>query len=178
MLVCVRAGCVTCVSGRCCADETLRDGAPGHRTHVLQRTATGAQFLLSCSLCRLSHTTQAWLCFFVLSAAEVSMCLDNMSDIIKKSDALLYTPSINDIEENCIISSFSCYMLELEVIFFEQDIVENEDVDCIFHYKDALPSETHSASCQPCEAYALKNTTVFFNSLKALLEELTARWNS
>ncbi|XP_034043726.1 interleukin 15, like isoform X4 [Thalassophryne amazonica] len=147
-------------------------------TSSREQRPKGAQFLLSCSLCRLSHTTQAWLCFFVLSAAEVSMCLDNMSDIIKKSDALLYTPSINDIEENCIISSFSCYMLELEVIFFEQDIVENEDVDCIFHYKDALPSETHSASCQPCEAYALKNTTVFFNSLKALLEELTARWNS
>nr|BAN84544.1 interleukin-15 [Oplegnathus fasciatus] len=155
--------------------------------------AKGVQFQLTCNLCRESHKTQVWLCFFVLSflstytcAASVSgkdtediqTCLKELKGNIEKSDAMLYAPSSNDVEENCKIMSLRCYMLELRMVIDEENIF-NEFADCIVDFNESrLPEVVNSVGCPPCEAYSLKNITIFLDRLNNLLKEMTVRLNT
>ncbi|XP_069023386.1 interleukin-15 [Embiotoca jacksoni] len=145
--------------------------------------AKGAQIQPTFSLCRESHKTQVWLCFLVLSLLSTSTCampetadlqscvtmLVNSSDV-KKSDAMLYAPSNNDIEENCINMLLKCYMLELMMVINELDIKGNP-AQCIFHFNEALHPEVN-VDCPPCEAYSLNNITIFLDRLNYLLEKM------
>ncbi|XP_040003146.1 interleukin-15-like isoform X4 [Xiphias gladius] len=109
----------------------------------------GVQFQLTCNLCRESHKTQ-------------------------KSDAMLYAPSINDIEEKCKSMSLKCYMLELIMVLDEEDVM-NKKASCILDFNDNL--QPNSVACPPCEAYSLKNITIFLDRLNNLLEKITAQEN-
>ncbi|KAF7653943.1 hypothetical protein LDENG_00076790 [Lucifuga dentata] len=154
------------------------------RLCVTKQQAKCAQLQLSCNVCSESHRTQVWLCFLILSflstsacaasvavVSELQICLDRMKHTIEKSDALLYAPSSDDIKINCRIMSLKCYMLELEVIFIEEDI-EDKEIQCILGFSYRLPPEDSFVDCPPCEAYALKNTTIFLGRLKSLLHQL------
>uniref|UniRef100_A0A667YDS8 Interleukin n=1 Tax=Myripristis murdjan TaxID=586833 RepID=A0A667YDS8_9TELE len=144
----------------------------------------GAQSWLSCDHYRESHKTQVWLCFFILSVLststhavpqavkqEIQTCLSRLNHTIQKSDALLYAPSIDDIG-HCKNASLACYMLELLVVLYEEDIKSNEEVECILNFNQSLPSQENSDICPPCEAYPLNNTTVFLERLKELLQSM------
>nr|XP_046272028.1 interleukin-15-like [Scatophagus argus] len=153
----------------------VQSTCPGHQR------ARGIQFQSTCSLCRESHKTQVWLCFFVLSflsaytcsasvtdTEHLQICLEKLIHTIEKSDAMLYAPSANDIKENCINVSLRCYMLELIMVIDEEEIVDN-NVDCIIDFNEQLIVDP--VGCPPCEAYSLKNITVFLERLNNLLEE-------
>ncbi|XP_040003144.1 interleukin-15-like isoform X2 [Xiphias gladius] len=147
----------------------------------------GVQFQLTCNLCRESHKTQVWLCFLVLSflsistcaahrddTADLQTCLSKIKHTIEKSDAMLYAPSINDIEEKCKSMSLKCYMLELIMVLDEEDVM-NKKASCILDFNDNL--QPNSVACPPCEAYSLKNITIFLDRLNNLLEKITAQEN-
>ncbi|XP_071360495.1 interleukin-15 [Trachinotus anak] len=147
--------------------------------------AKGIQFQSTCNLCRESHKTQVWLCFLVLSFLSIStcaaskddteffqICLKKLEQSIKKSDAMLYAPSINDIKENCERASLECYVKELMMVLDEEE-VPNDRAQCIFNFSDQL--HPNSVGCQPCEAYSLKNITVFLDRLNTLLEKMTSQ---
>lgn len=153
------------------------------------RRAKGVQFLLTCNQCRESHKTQVWLCFLVLSflstsacaahvpsTPHVQKCLERLTPSIEKSDAMLYAPSANDVEEKCKIMSLRCYMLELMMVINEEEVMR--DVNCIFDFNDTLGQTAKPVGCLPCEAYSLKNITVFLDRLNNLLEEMTTRLNT
>ncbi|XP_073323501.1 interleukin-15-like [Pagrus major] len=146
--------------------------------------AKGIQFLSTCNLCRESHKTQVWLCFLILSFLSTSMCaapvpntkhvkdcLQELEKDIKKSDAMLYAPSANEVKKNCKRMSLRCYMLELVMVVDEEEI-RNNFTDCIDDFAETLP-ETDPVGCPPCEAYSLKNITIFLKRLNNLLEEMT-----
>ncbi|XP_067441032.1 interleukin-15 isoform X2 [Thunnus thynnus] len=148
----------------------------------------GAQFQLTCNLCRESHKTQVWLCFLLLSFLSMSTCsaqgphlrdlkhcVEEVKQTIEKSDAMLYAPSTDDIKENCRNMALKCYMLELIMVLNEEKIT----IDAAYHilnfneYIKRMPG-ADQVGCPPCEAYSLKNITVFLARLNHLLEERIA----
>ncbi|XP_070684004.1 interleukin-15 [Pempheris klunzingeri] len=156
------------------------------------KRAKGVPFQLTCNLCQERHTIQVWLCFLVLSflststyaastyapslpdTEDVQICLERLIPAIKKSDAMLYAPLTKD--EDCKIMSLSCYMLELIMVIIEEEIDDNTD-HCILEFNENLPHEANSVSgCPPCETYSLQNITVFLDSLKDLLKEMTIKY--
>ncbi|KAE8300296.1 hypothetical protein D5F01_LYC00433 [Larimichthys crocea] len=148
--------------------------------------AKGVQFQLTCNLCRESHKTQVWLCFLVLSflsihtcvaavpgTAEVLLCLEGVKQEIQKSDAMLYAPSASSADDKvkakCKEVWLRCYMLELKMVLDEERIA-NRNADCILDFYEKLSNNT--VGCPPCEAYALKNITVFLERLNNLFQEI------
>ncbi|CAB1436393.1 unnamed protein product [Pleuronectes platessa] len=130
---------------------------------------------------------QVWLWFLVLSflslsswagadaaLADLRMCVTNLKNTIEKSDAMLYSPSIDDIEENCENVSLKCYMLELIMVLNEEE-VNDGNAGCILAFNERL--DFHPGGCPPCEAYSLQNITIFLDRLNTLLEKGTARGN-
>ncbi|XP_075888864.1 interleukin-15 isoform X1 [Nelusetta ayraudi] len=146
--------------------------------------AKGVKFQPNCSHCRESSRSQVWLPLLLLSfvsayacvaselrTEDLKPCLTGLRNAIEKSDAMLYSPSPNDIQENCKNMSLRCYMLELMMVIDEEDIT-GKNADCITDFSDMLPKE-HLTDCPPCEAYSLKNITIFLERLNNLLEEMT-----
>lgn len=113
---------------------------------------------------------------YVPGTQDVQNCLKRLEPTIKRSDAMLYAPLTNDVEENCKMMSLRCYMLELMMVMNEEEIMN--EANCIFEFYDTLPAEARSVGCPPCEAYSQKNITVFLDRLNNLLEEMTTRWNT
>ncbi|KAM7008632.1 LOW QUALITY PROTEIN: interleukin-15 [Tautogolabrus adspersus] len=147
-------------------------------------------YLLTCNLCQESHKSQVWLCFLILSFLSTSTCALSVRDLnnfqicldrIKLSievreeiDAMLYAPSANDVKENCKKMSLKCYLLELKMVIEEEEIKEKR-ANCIIDFNDILLTEV---GCPPCEAYSLRNITIFLNRLSNLLQELTVLENT
>ncbi|XP_074485489.1 interleukin-15 [Sebastes fasciatus] len=155
-----------------------------HRPVILVQSTKDVQFQSTCNLCRESHKTQVWLCFLVLSFLStftcaapglptIQICLNRLKDAIERSDAMLYAPSSNDVEEKCKMMSLRCYMLELMMVIIEEDI-KGSKANCIFDFNERLPEAKH-VGCPPCEAYSLKNITVFLERLNNLLQEMNSR---
>lgn len=150
-----------------------------------EQPAKGVQFQSVCNLCRDSHKTQVWLCFLVLSffstyisaasvtsqnIKDVQVCFNNLKHAIQNSDAMLYAPSINDVKAECKNMSLKCYMLELMMVIDEEEIVDDNS-KCIMYFNQHLSSEANIVGCPRCEAYSLKNVTIFLERLRNLLEE-------
>ncbi|GLD52135.1 zinc finger protein 330 [Lates japonicus] len=145
----------------------------------------GVQFQSTCNLCRESHKTQVWLCFLVLSFLSIPTCAASGNDIqplkrcfeklkhtIQKSDAMLYSPSIDDIPENCTTMALKCYMLEFQMVLDEEE-VHDAKATCIFAYNKRRHPDT--VGCLPCEKYSLKNITIFLDRLNTLFEKINAQ---
>ncbi|XP_032355698.1 interleukin-15 isoform X2 [Etheostoma spectabile] len=150
--------------------------------------AKGVHFQSTYNLCRERHKIQVWLCFLVLSFLSTStsaapvpstshahICLKDLKNAIEKSDAMLYAPSASDVK-NCKMMSLRCYILELLVVIMEEEIV-GPRANCIRDFNATLPKD-NPVGCQPCEAYSLKNITVFLDRLNNLLEEMNTRRNT
>ncbi|XP_069386821.1 interleukin-15 [Paralichthys olivaceus] len=133
------------------------------------------------------HNTQGWLWFLVISflsistwavsvadTADLQICLKMLKQTIEKSDAMLYSPSIDDSEENCENMLLKCYMLELIMVLNEEEVKDSR-ASCILAFNDRLDSS--SVGCPPCEAYSLQNITIFLDRLNNLLEKKTTQGN-
>ncbi|XP_061574038.1 interleukin-15 [Cololabis saira] len=144
------------------------------------------RFQWTCNLCQDSHKTQVWLCFLILSCLSIctsatfvsetedlQTCLEELRDKLEKSDAKLYSPSVNDFKDNCINMTLKCYMLELKMVIYEEDIQDSK-ASCIFQFSEALRPET---GCPPCEIYTLANITNFLERLTTILQKINARQN-
>ncbi|XP_028322960.1 uncharacterized protein LOC114475878 isoform X2 [Gouania willdenowi] len=157
---------------------------PGDQRGSLSRPTKDALFQSTCQLCRESHKTQVWLYFLVLSLlststcvtstpeiADLQTCVKKLRDLIEKSDAMLYAPSLNEVEVNCKNMSLKCYLLELIMVAEEEAVPDNRTA-CIFHFNETLSTED---GCPPCEAYSFENITTFLNRLNNLLEAMATR---
>ncbi|XP_075947504.1 interleukin-15 [Anarhichas minor] len=165
---------------------------PGQPTCPGDQRAKGVQYWSTCHLCRESHKTQVWLCFLVLSLLSTSTCaapykstanlqkclkgLDKLKNAIERSEAMLYAPSNNDIKENCKRMSLKCYLMELVMVIIEEEI-QDAETHCILDFNEDLPPldkqpAAYPVDCPPCEAYALKNITVFMGRFNSLLQEM------
>lgn len=100
---------------------------------------------------------------------DVQLCFNDLKHAIQNSDAMLYAPSINDIKAECKNMSLKCYMLELIMVIDEEEITDHNS-DCIKDFNRYLSSEA-IVGCPRCEAYSLKNITIFLERLCNLLEE-------
>lgn len=131
--------------------------------------------------CRDSHKTQVWLCFFTLSlltscisasrltnTQDLQTCLKHLKGTIEKSDAMLYSPPI-PLTDRCQHQVLQCYMLELRVIFEEEEIADTNDVQCFYHFNKTLLPERN---CPECETHPLKNSNEFFKGLMDLLQQI------
>ncbi|KAG7485125.1 interleukin-15-like isoform X1 [Solea senegalensis] len=131
-----------------------------------------------------SYNTQVWLCFLIISflghptcavsktdAANLQSCLTKLNQTIEKSDAMLYAPSVDVMNDNCKDMKLKCYMWELIMVLNEEEITDTT-ANCIFEYNDDL--KFNSFGCLPCEAYSLQNTTTFLDRLYDLLKEMAA----
>ncbi|KAK7930551.1 hypothetical protein WMY93_006946 [Mugilogobius chulae] len=89
----------------------------------------------------------------------------------QKSDAKLYTPSVNEIKSNCESWSLKCYMMELEMVMNEEGLSPDKDnVKCILDFANNISSDI--GSCPPCEATALRSITAFLENLESFLQKL------
>ncbi|XP_063331289.1 interleukin-15-like isoform X2 [Pelmatolapia mariae] len=146
--------------------------------------ARGFQIQLTCKLCRESHKTQVWLCLLVLSllstptcansvseAGDLQICLNNLIHNVKKSDAMLYAPRIQDFPDFCTKTVLKCYMLELIMVLHEEEI-RDDSVNCVYDFNDNL--QTTIVGCPACETYTLQNITTFMDRLMDLLQKLNS----
>uniref|UniRef100_A0A8C6TZB5 Interleukin n=1 Tax=Neogobius melanostomus TaxID=47308 RepID=A0A8C6TZB5_9GOBI len=91
----------------------------------------------------------------------------------QKSDAMLYAPSVDEIKPNCDVPSLKCYMLEVEMVLIEQQIDGNDsNAKCIFSFNDKCSKPNACGSCPPCEATALRNSTIFLDNLNNILSKI------
>uniref|UniRef100_A0A8C6TZE5 Interleukin n=1 Tax=Neogobius melanostomus TaxID=47308 RepID=A0A8C6TZE5_9GOBI len=105
---------------------------------------------------------QVWLCLLILGSYNVTLP--------QKSDAMLYAPSVDEIKPNCDVPSLKCYMLEVEMVLIEQQIDGNDsNAKCIFSFNDKLLNTVY---CPPCEATALRNSTIFLDNLNNILSKI------
>ncbi|XP_077427899.1 interleukin-15 [Vanacampus margaritifer] len=154
---------------------------------ALQTTRTGTRLRLCPHLCRDRRTTQVWwLSVFVLSflssascalsvreSRDLQQCLSGLTPFIENSSAMLYAPSMNDIQADCHPSSLKCFLVELAMVIDEEEVdMDNDDVACIHNFKDHLDREGNAVSCPPCEAHSLGNVTTFLDRLKTLLQAM------
>ncbi|KAJ0033691.1 hypothetical protein NQD34_000798 [Periophthalmus magnuspinnatus] len=142
-------------------------------------------FLQLLSLCTEAYRGPVWLWLLLLSGlcrptwashepdlGDVQICLKGVTNSIQNSDAKLYAPSVDEIEENCERWFLHCYMLELHMVLSEE-LIEGDDTDCIAHFLYNSP-KVDTGSCPACEAMALRNSTTFLDNLKSLLEKYEA----
>uniref|UniRef100_A0A087XMF1 Interleukin n=1 Tax=Poecilia formosa TaxID=48698 RepID=A0A087XMF1_POEFO len=133
--------------------------------------------------CRDSHKTQVWLCFFTLSlltscvsatkidVQDLQTCLQkDLKGAIEKSNAKLYAPKTEDMTDSCQQKVLFCYMLELMMVFEEED-TEPSKTQCIFNFNRTLLPEKN---CPACEIYSLENSKVFYNRLLNILQKINA----
>ncbi|XP_054875832.1 interleukin-15 isoform X1 [Poeciliopsis prolifica] len=131
--------------------------------------------------CRDSHKTQVWLCFFTLSfltscasatpikVGDLQTCLEKELKVtIEKSTAKLYSPKAEDMTVGCQQKVLSCYMLELMMVFEEED-TEPTKTQCVFNFNSTLSPETN---CPECEIHSLENSTVFYERLLNILQKI------
>ncbi|XP_027138687.1 interleukin-15 isoform X2 [Larimichthys crocea] len=105
--------------------------------------AKGVQFQLTCNLCRESHKTQVWLCFLVLSFLSIHTCV-------------------------AAVPGTAEVLLCLEGV--KQEIQKS---DAMLYAPSASSADDKvKVGCPPCEAYALKNITVFLERLNNLFQEI------
>ncbi|KAM9770289.1 interleukin-15 isoform 1-T1 [Menidia menidia] len=149
-------------------------------TCAREQRARDAQFQPTCNLYRDSPKAQVYLCFLILSflsictradgsdVRDLKTCLEQLKRIIEKSDAMLYAPSVNEIEDKCSDMALKCYLLELMVVIDEEEITDPRK-DCIYaHHRTLLPL----VGCPSCETYSLGNITIFMDRLIRLLEKM------
>ncbi|XP_024859530.1 uncharacterized protein LOC108239486, partial [Kryptolebias marmoratus] len=144
--------------------------------------AKSIQFQLTCVLRRDSHKTPLWLCFLILSVLstcssaasmteikDLQTCLGSLRVSIEKSDAMLYSPSVNEVTDVCKEKVLQCYMLELLMILEEEDINDPE-APCIGHFSRDLKPED---GCPPCEIHSLEDSKKFYQNLETILQKIT-----
>ncbi|XP_061684774.1 uncharacterized protein LOC133505607 isoform X3 [Syngnathoides biaculeatus] len=106
---------------------------------------------------------------------QLQQCLGSLTPSIEESRAMLYAPSVDNIQAKCHFLSLNCYFLELVMVLDEEEVdVDNIYANCIQDFIDnlALESDTSQVSCPPCEAHALGNITTFLHRLKTLLQAM------
>ncbi|XP_039470016.1 interleukin-15-like isoform X1 [Oreochromis aureus] len=153
-------------------------------TRLTVRAKRGFQIQLTCKLCRESHKTQVWLCLLVLSllstptcansvndAGNLQKCLKQLTPSVKKSDAMLYAPRIQDFPDNCKKTVLNCYMLELKMVLREEEIEDNLQ-ECVHDFNNNL--QPSFDGCPACETYTLQNITTFMERLMDLLQNLNS----
>uniref|UniRef100_A0AAV2LIX7 Interleukin n=1 Tax=Knipowitschia caucasica TaxID=637954 RepID=A0AAV2LIX7_KNICA len=146
------------------------------------------------SVCTVGHRGPVWFWILVLSVLcrfewvcsaletkEVQECLDNLSKSIQNSTAQLYAPSVDEIKEKCELPSLICYMLELKVVFLEEEDLEKheqDNIDCVAAFSETLQNiaitELNTGPCPPCEATAPRSITTFLDNLKSLMQKLNS----
>ncbi|XP_005932393.1 uncharacterized protein LOC102301656 isoform X1 [Haplochromis burtoni] len=154
-------------------------------TRLTVRAKRGFQIQLTCKVCRESHKTQVWLCLLVLSllstptcansvneAGDLRICLNDLIHNVKKSDAMLYAPGIEDFPDFCKKMVLKCYMLELIMVLDEEEI-ERGSQECVRDFNYNLQT-TKNDRCPACETYTLQNITTFMDRLMDLLENLNS----
>uniref|UniRef100_A0A3Q1IBH3 Interleukin n=1 Tax=Anabas testudineus TaxID=64144 RepID=A0A3Q1IBH3_ANATE len=126
------------------------------------------EFQSTCNLCREKMLSNKIFVIFY----QPHVCIT-----LRKSDAMLYAPSVDEIKNNCENMSLKCYMLELIMVLDEEEI-EDQATKCIISFNEFLqPPNVSSDGCPACETYSLKNTSTFLDRLKTLLEKMNAQRN-
>nr|XP_020447479.1 uncharacterized protein LOC109955551 isoform X3 [Monopterus albus] len=151
----------------------LRAASSSSRPVICAERATNLSFL--------SIST----CAAIKPERELKRCVMGLHDNIKKSDAELYAPSLDEINENCDNEMLRCYILELMMAINEAELQAEVEAEvfgtkerCIFDYFHLYYfSETlhNSGDCRPCEAYSLQNITIFLERLNNLLEKMSSQ---
>ncbi|RVE76156.1 hypothetical protein OJAV_G00005450 [Oryzias javanicus] len=133
-----------------------------------------------CNLCRDNHKTQLWLSFLILSflttctsavteIEDLLTCLDELNSTLQKSDAMLYTATISDVER-CKDKVLNCYMEELIMVLSEEQM-DHKRANCFFHFNATLIPEV---GCPQCEMYSLQNISTFLRILTNTLQRINS----
>ncbi|XP_076151075.1 interleukin-15 isoform X3 [Alosa pseudoharengus] len=109
---------------------------------------------------------------------EIRKIVPKKNDIITASDVMLYTPDINVIikEKGCECFFMKCYLLELNVYWEENEIVQDPILkDNLEAIEECL--EKKSNICSPCEAQPVANISMFSSSLNDTLDYFSTLGN-
>ncbi|XP_077462317.1 interleukin-15 [Stigmatopora argus] len=131
------------------------------------------------------RATHVWTSVFMLSllnsasctlslhqSKDAQLCLRMLTPAIKASGAMLYAPTMDDIQTKCHLLSLKCFILEL-VMVIEEEEVDDEVSDCVRNFAESLRDhQSHAPSCPPCEAHSLGNITTFLDRLNKLLQAM------
>nr|QBS13675.1 interleukin 15 [Plecoglossus altivelis] len=109
---------------------------------------------------------------------ELQVILKETKKIIEKSDAPVYAPVFDNIPENCSDVALKCYLLELEVILQEEEMLcvtchQSHNIRSFIEDCSSL-SNLPSENCLPCES-EIVNTTIFIKRLDELLKAMMSK---
>uniref|UniRef100_A0A3B5LUY9 Interleukin n=1 Tax=Xiphophorus couchianus TaxID=32473 RepID=A0A3B5LUY9_9TELE len=74
------------------------------------------------------------------------------------------------LQDSCQQKVLSCCMLELMMVFEEED-TDPSKTQCIFNFNSTLSPEIN---CPACEIYSLENSIVFYDRLLIILQKINA----
>lgn len=99
---------------------------------------------------------------------KVDKLIATVSSTNGSLDCRLYTPTIGDCQQGCLIPIINCFAAELKVLIQELDIEpQNIQLEKLTQYlnKTELP-------CKPCELFEEQDAIQFLKHLKKSLEQI------
>ncbi|XP_041796936.1 interleukin 15, like isoform X3 [Chelmon rostratus] len=127
------------------------------------------------------------LCFFCLSALmpqpAANVCtkdiMKNVQFLINTSDLVLdcrlYTPTINDYQQNCPSATMKCFAAEISVLMEEWETIPYHGfgLDKKLEKLAKLLNQTES-ECHQCEFFKEQNAEKFLNNLHSTLQRMNS----
>ncbi|XP_058601023.1 interleukin 15, like isoform X3 [Onychostoma macrolepis] len=91
-----------------------------------------------------------------------------------KNDSMLYTPTLDDYEQNCSKSTLMCFALEVNVLFVEIQNVAKYRSHPLPRVLKTLTDKDKMKPCPDCEFYQEKRTETFLQTLQDVLQRMNA----
>lgn len=122
-------------------------------------------FLLSC-VCAYVSAAEAMQDIF-----ELRSFLKDHEKYFKTSDATYYTPGYKEINKPCFNETLLCYIVEVQVILYENK-GESERSRILLELMKKAYESLNSGNCLPCEAFEETNSTTFLHNFHTFLQKV------
>ncbi|XP_036417131.1 interleukin 15, like [Colossoma macropomum] len=117
-------------------------------------------------------------CHSVCSSETVTEVRNLMKrlPIEELNNCKLYTPTLNDYEQNCSRSMLKCFEKEAAVLITENNGIPSKKLIMMLH-KLARQLQDKRLTCPACEVYKEEKAVTFLNTLLKILQKMNAKNN-
>ncbi|KAL7831805.1 hypothetical protein AOLI_G00293530 [Acnodon oligacanthus] len=116
-------------------------------------------------------------CHSVCSSETVTEVKSLISKLARQElyDCRLYTPTLNDYEQNCSKSILTCFKKEATVLIGENKFLSKRIIDMLHSLSKQLQDK--GQTCPACEVYKEEQARTFLDTLLKTLQKMNAKNN-